>query len=256
MLHLRRSRCQETSAARRRCRRWWPPSAGTRCCRRTAALTPCGPWGAPRPTPRLTRSSLHRCLQRHGISRLPDTDGAKPQRSRFKRHPIGFLHRDLAEVRTAWGRRAQGPPPPVRGHRPPQAADPSATLRPAAAGRGDRTSKPALAQLVPRAGKTEAARLRRAPIATAPYRIPTVLADPRWPGGHRSARRARPGGREGRPARRPHARRREGRGLPGGPASGAAPPGRPIPSATGGSPPRRARIEGAALDGPTGRSSG
>src|ERR687894_103092 len=25
--------------------------------------------------PHLTRSSLHRCFQRHGISRLPDTDG-------------------------------------------------------------------------------------------------------------------------------------------------------------------------------------
>jgi len=28
--------------------------------------------------PHLTRSSLHRCLQRHGISRLPDVDGDKP----------------------------------------------------------------------------------------------------------------------------------------------------------------------------------
>ena len=28
--------------------------------------------------PRLTRSSLHRCLQRHGISRLPDMDDAAP----------------------------------------------------------------------------------------------------------------------------------------------------------------------------------
>jgi hypothetical protein len=27
--------------------------------------------------PRLTRSSLHRCLQRHGISRLPETTGDK-----------------------------------------------------------------------------------------------------------------------------------------------------------------------------------
>src|SRR3954451_4821019 len=35
--------------------------------------------------PHLTRSSLHRCLQRHGISRLPDTAGDKPQRSKFKR---------------------------------------------------------------------------------------------------------------------------------------------------------------------------
>jgi transposase-like protein len=30
--------------------------------------------------PHLTRSSLHRCLQRHGISRLPDIEGDKPAR--------------------------------------------------------------------------------------------------------------------------------------------------------------------------------
>ncbi len=30
--------------------------------------------------PRLTRSSRHRCLQRHGISRLPDVEGDKPKR--------------------------------------------------------------------------------------------------------------------------------------------------------------------------------
>src|SRR5215213_3039883 len=29
--------------------------------------------------PHLTRSSLNRCLQRHGIARLPDTDGDKPK---------------------------------------------------------------------------------------------------------------------------------------------------------------------------------
>src|SRR3712207_1876939 len=50
--------------------------------------------------PHLTRSSLHRCLQRHGISRLPNTDGDKPRRSKFKRYPIGFFHIDLAELRT------------------------------------------------------------------------------------------------------------------------------------------------------------
>src|SRR5215216_2977987 len=38
--------------------------------------------------PHLTRSSLHRCLQRHGLSRLPTTDGDKPRRSKFKRYPI------------------------------------------------------------------------------------------------------------------------------------------------------------------------
>jgi transposase len=30
--------------------------------------------------PTLTRSSLHRCFQRHGVSRLPETDGDRPQR--------------------------------------------------------------------------------------------------------------------------------------------------------------------------------
>jgi hypothetical protein len=30
--------------------------------------------------PHLTRSALHRCLQRHGISRLPDVEGDKPRR--------------------------------------------------------------------------------------------------------------------------------------------------------------------------------
>src|ERR687890_1719940 len=30
--------------------------------------------------PHLTRSSLHRCLQRHGISRLPEADGDGPEK--------------------------------------------------------------------------------------------------------------------------------------------------------------------------------
>jgi len=50
--------------------------------------------------PHLTRSALHRCLQRHGISRLPDIEGDKPRRQRFKRTPIGFFHIDIAEVQT------------------------------------------------------------------------------------------------------------------------------------------------------------
>jgi transposase-like protein len=54
--------------------------------------------------PHLTRSSLHRCLQRHGISRLPDVEGDKPQRSKFKRYPIGYFHIDIAEVRTEQGK--------------------------------------------------------------------------------------------------------------------------------------------------------
>ena len=33
--------------------------------------------------PNLSRSALHRCLQRHGISRLPDPDSAHPAKRRF-----------------------------------------------------------------------------------------------------------------------------------------------------------------------------
>ena len=42
--------------------------------------------------PHLTRSSLHRCLQRHGISRLPDIEGDLPAKKKFKAYPIGFFH--------------------------------------------------------------------------------------------------------------------------------------------------------------------
>lgn len=34
--------------------------------------------------PHLTRSSLHRCLQRHGISLLPEVEGHKPPKRKFK----------------------------------------------------------------------------------------------------------------------------------------------------------------------------
>lgn len=54
--------------------------------------------------PHLTRSSLHRCLQRHGISRLPEVDGDKPDKRKFKSYPIGYFHIDIAEVRTEQGK--------------------------------------------------------------------------------------------------------------------------------------------------------
>ena len=54
--------------------------------------------------PRLTRSSLHRCLQRHGISRLPDIDGDLPAKKKFKAYPIGFFHIGIAEVRSGGGK--------------------------------------------------------------------------------------------------------------------------------------------------------
>lgn len=36
--------------------------------------------------PHLTRSALHRCLQRHGISRLPDIESDKAKRWKVKRY--------------------------------------------------------------------------------------------------------------------------------------------------------------------------
>lgn len=102
--------------------------------------------------PHLTRSSLHRCLQRHGISRLPEIEGEKPARKRFASYPIGYVHIDLAEVSTAEGK-----------------------LRLFVA--IDRTSKFAFARLVESAGKMEAAQFLRDLVEAVPYRIHTVLTD-------------------------------------------------------------------------------
>src|SRR5262249_16777644 len=54
--------------------------------------------------PHLTRSSLHRCLKRHGISHLPHVENESADKRKFKAYPIGYFHVDIAEVRTAEGR--------------------------------------------------------------------------------------------------------------------------------------------------------
>jgi transposase-like protein len=54
--------------------------------------------------PHLTRSSLHRCIKHHGISRLPEITGDKTSKKPFKRYPIGYFHIDIAEVRTGEGK--------------------------------------------------------------------------------------------------------------------------------------------------------
>ncbi|NDR55346.1 IS481 family transposase [Aliiruegeria sabulilitoris] len=102
--------------------------------------------------PHLTRSSLHRCLQRHGISRLPEMDGDKPKRQRFKRYPIGFFHIDIAELRTAEGK---------------------LYLFVAI----DRTSKFAVAQLVEKANRKTAWEFLELLLEAVPYRIHTILTD-------------------------------------------------------------------------------
>jgi hypothetical protein len=53
--------------------------------------------------PGLSRSALHRCLQRHGISRLPKDETAD-KRSQFKTYAIGYVHIDSCELRHAEGK--------------------------------------------------------------------------------------------------------------------------------------------------------
>jgi len=55
--------------------------------------------------PNLSRSPLHRCFQRHGISRLPpDEASAAAKKAPFKDYPLGYLHLDFAEVQTEEGK--------------------------------------------------------------------------------------------------------------------------------------------------------
>lgn len=50
--------------------------------------------------PHLTRSTLHRCFQRHGISRLAETAAEADGSIALKANPVGQLHIHKAEVRT------------------------------------------------------------------------------------------------------------------------------------------------------------
>jgi transposase InsO family protein len=102
--------------------------------------------------PHLTRSSLHRCLQRHGISRLPDMEGDKPKRQKFKRYPIGYFHIDIAELRTNEGK---------------------LYLFVAI----DRTSKFSVARLVDKANRKTAWEFLETVLEAVPYNIHTILTD-------------------------------------------------------------------------------
>ena len=53
--------------------------------------------------PNLSRSALHRCFQRHGISRLPQDEEQASKRSRFAETRIGYVHIDVCELRWAGG---------------------------------------------------------------------------------------------------------------------------------------------------------
>jgi transposase InsO family protein len=54
--------------------------------------------------PTLSRSALHRCLQRHGISRLPQGDEKTSKRKRFAETGIGYVHVDVCELRLSGGK--------------------------------------------------------------------------------------------------------------------------------------------------------
>ena len=102
--------------------------------------------------PHLTRSSLHRCLQRHGIGRLPEVVGDKPAKRPFKAYPIGYFHIDIAEVRTEEGK---------------------LHLFVAV----DRTSKYAFARLMQKATVATARTFLNDLVKAVPYKIHTVLTD-------------------------------------------------------------------------------
>lgn len=53
--------------------------------------------------PKLSRSALHRCLQRHGISRFPTMQN-RPKRGKFEDTAFGFVHIDSAEMKIASGK--------------------------------------------------------------------------------------------------------------------------------------------------------
>ncbi len=54
--------------------------------------------------PTLSRSALHRCLRRHGISRLPHDPEKASKRGRFAETRIGYAHVDVCELRLSEGR--------------------------------------------------------------------------------------------------------------------------------------------------------
>ncbi|MGI4735166.1 MAG: IS481 family transposase [Janthinobacterium lividum] len=103
--------------------------------------------------PTLSRSALHRCFQRHGISRLPpDEEAVKAKKAKFKHYAIGYLHLDFAEVQTEEGKQY---------------------LFIAI----DRTSKLAFAELHPQATQAIAGGFLRRVLPQIPYKVHKLLTD-------------------------------------------------------------------------------
>ena len=134
--------------------------------------------------PHLSRSALHHCFHRHGISRLPLGENEQsPPKKKFKDYPIGYLPGNFAEVRTEEGKQ----------------------YRFVAI---DRTSKVSFAELPPHAKRVVAAEFLRRVLDKLPYKVHTLLTDkgvqftPQphqfLPGGHRFDRICREYGVEHR----------------------------------------------------------
>lgn len=102
--------------------------------------------------PALSRSALHRCLQRHGISRLPKSDEAEAKPGRFAQTTIGYVHIDVCELRWAGGK-----------------AHMFLAI--------DRVSKFAYVELHAAATMLAGAEFLRGVIAAFPYRLHTILTD-------------------------------------------------------------------------------
>ena len=103
--------------------------------------------------PHLSRSALHRCFQRHGISRLPaGEEGSETPKKKFKHYPLGYLHVDFAEVQTEEGKQY---------------------LFIAI----DRTSKLAFAELHPQATQAIAVEFLRRVLPQIPYKVHKLLSD-------------------------------------------------------------------------------
>ena len=83
---------------------------------------------------------------------MPEVEGDKPKRQRFKRYPIGFFHVDIAEVQTAEGKLYL-----FVGI--------------------DRTAKFAVAQLVETADRKTAWEFLQHMLEAVPYQVHTILTD-------------------------------------------------------------------------------
>ena len=102
--------------------------------------------------PRLTRSSLHRCLERHGISRLPPSPDQASKRGSFADTTIGYVHIDTSDLRLAQGKLVM-----------------FLAI--------DRVSKFTYVEFRDNAGKINGADFLRGVVAAFPYAIHTVLTD-------------------------------------------------------------------------------